>query len=621
MTRIKLFVLLVTSVMMFSSPVEAQSTQDERIKSLISALGDEEHYYQTLFCDGPEVNVIREFSEVQELLQIGNAAAESLMNQFIEPYQAKNDIALACYAYILGELDHRPSINILIDFMNQNDWDELGWAFHFATHSLKTLTSQPDINTYYTYYPDEMEETLRIAEQLEEYRSSGITLESQDEATTSLESINKPEVSTRDTATSQNQDVIDLAQIDLNGEWYSITAPIHKAIITGSHPTYTTIGTDGNYEHTCTMTFDGTYYHGRCLDTPGKCCNNQGEMWVRVIDQNSYEAKSRWRPKADPDKTPVTEEWLVEAGWAVFKREKGSQDFNPPEILIDSTEAGFYPNAGPMRNNQDKDFILDVPTILIDSTEAGFEITPFSDEMETSNYWLAKGDELMNMDRYAESIEYYDEAVKIDPGNAIAWNNRGLASAKMGRFEEALQSFERAVKVEPKYAIAWSNKGLTLNNLGRYDQALDCYNKAIEIDSAEADAWSNKGLTLSNLGRNNEAMQCFDKALEINPKHADALNARCMNLINIGRYNDATQNCDLAIEIRASHFEAWNNRGVAQKKLGRYNEAIESFDAAIGINPNWAIPWYNKGNVLTTLGRIAEANEAYTRAKELGYTG
>jgi hypothetical protein len=128
---------------------------------------------------------------------------------------------------------------------------------------------------------------------------------------------------TGDNAKGQDQGGFDPSKIDLSGEWYSVIASSHKATITGLHPSYNTIGTNGNYEHKCTLTFDGKYYKGQCSDTPGKCCGNNGEVWISVIDEGTIKVKSRWWPKNN-DYKPFTNEWLTdEAGWEDFVRAKG----------------------------------------------------------------------------------------------------------------------------------------------------------------------------------------------------------------------------------------------------------------------------------------------------------
>ncbi|MCW3135973.1 MAG: tetratricopeptide repeat protein, partial [Canidatus Methanoxibalbensis ujae] len=125
-----------------------------------------------------------------------------------------------------------------------------------------------------------------------------------------------------------------------------------------------------------------------------------------------------------------------------------------------------------------------------------------------------------------KQIEYYSKCLKLDPKNADAWNNIGIALYDLGRCEEAIRCYDRALEIDPKDAVAWYNKGIALDDLGRYEEAIRCYDKALEINPKYANAWNNKGVTLGKLGRYEEAIRCFEKAIEIDPEHEGAKNGK-----------------------------------------------------------------------------------------------
>ena len=47
-----------------------------------------------------------------------------------------------------------------------------------------------------------------------------------------------------------------------------------------------------------------------------------------------------------------------------------------------------------------------------------------------------------------------------------------MALNELNRFDEALASFDQAIKLNPDYAEAFNNRGITLNELRRFDEAL-----------------------------------------------------------------------------------------------------------------------------------------------------
>ena len=57
-----------------------------------------------------------------------------------------------------------------------------------------------------------------------------------------------------------------------------------------------------------------------------------------------------------------------------------------------------------------------------------------------------------------EAISDYDEAIRLDPKDAIAYNNRGLAKSELGKYLEAISDYDEAIRLDPKDAAARTNR-------------------------------------------------------------------------------------------------------------------------------------------------------------------
>jgi len=57
------------------------------------------------------------------------------------------------------------------------------------------------------------------------------------------------------------------------------------------------------------------------------------------------------------------------------------------------------------------------------------------------------------------AIKNYDEAIKLNPNLAEAYNNRGNAYYNKGEFEKAIEDYTKAINLNPNYAIAYYNRG------------------------------------------------------------------------------------------------------------------------------------------------------------------
>ena len=85
--------------------------------------------------------------------------------------------------------------------------------------------------------------------------------------------------------------------------------------------------------------------------------------------------------------------------------------------------------------------------------------------------------------KYDEAIKAYDEAIRLDPNLAEAWNNKGNALYSQGKYDEAIKAYDEAIRLDPNFADAWCNKGNALDDKGKYDEAIKAYDEAIRLRS------------------------------------------------------------------------------------------------------------------------------------------
>jgi tetratricopeptide (TPR) repeat protein len=100
---------------------------------------------------------------------------------------------------------------------------------------------------------------------------------------------------------------------------------------------------------------------------------------------------------------------------------------------------------------------------------------------QTAEDFLTKGIGLAEQGKYDEAIKAFDEAIRLNPSDAMAWNNKGLALYAQGKYDEAIKSYDEVIRLKPDYAEAWYNKGLALQALGRNTEAEAAFAKAREL--------------------------------------------------------------------------------------------------------------------------------------------
>jgi Flp pilus assembly protein TadD len=90
---------------------------------------------------------------------------------------------------------------------------------------------------------------------------------------------------------------------------------------------------------------------------------------------------------------------------------------------------------------------------------------------------------------------------------AVSAYNQGVELMKNKRFAQAQSKFEQAVKLDPNFAEAYNNLAFTLRKQGsaNYQKSLAYYNKAIQLKPKLAEAYMYRGVLYTQMGRKADA--------------------------------------------------------------------------------------------------------------------
>ena len=134
----------------------------------------------------------------------------------------------------------------------------------------------------------------------------------------------------------------------------------------------------------------------------------------------------------------------------------------------------------------------------------------------------------MAKEEYDKAIADYTEAIRLDPKDAQAYDNRGDAWYEQGgvrqghrrlhrghparpqgrrgvsatgatpgtskkEYDKAIADYTEAIRLDPKYARAYNNRGDAWYGKKEYDKAIADYTEAIRLDPEIAEAYNNRG--------------------------------------------------------------------------------------------------------------------------------
>lgn len=114
--------------------------------------------------------------------------------------------------------------------------------------------------------------------------------------------------------------------------------------------------------------------------------------------------------------------------------------------------------------------------------------------------WFNYALELWDGEKYTDSekaIEYLNNAIKLKPNYADAYNCRGIAYKDLRQYQLAIKDFNEAIRLKPDYAVFYNNRGLSYVSLRQYQLAIKDYNEAIRLKPDYAVAYYNKACLLA----------------------------------------------------------------------------------------------------------------------------
>jgi len=123
---------------------------------------------------------------------------------------------------------------------------------------------------------------------------------------------------------------------------------------------------------------------------------------------------------------------------------------------------------------------------------------------------------------YCEAIKHFDQAIRYNPNDGAAFNDRALCMVELGIIDEAFYYFDKGIEVEPDYATIYHNKGWLLNKIGQHREAIRYFRKALELESERAVTYENLADALASLADYQEALIAYQKAIDLlGPEYSD----------------------------------------------------------------------------------------------------
>ena len=256
-------------------------------------------------------------------------------------------------------------------------------------------------------------------------------------------------------------------------------------------------------------------------------------------------------------------------------------------------------------------------------------------------------------------LDYFNQALKLDPKFALAYTGIGDASLRMyhikkdsfwtekalaathqaeqlndnlaevhialgnvysttGKYIEAIAELKRALVLAPNSDEAYRLIGDAYMKNGDSAKAIEAYEKTIQLDPYY---WFNQnilGNAFFRLGDYPKALQAYQQVTQMDPDNATGYDMTGMVLTQEGKYQDSIPAFQKAIQLNPD-WTAYTNLGTAYFFLKQYRQAAEMYAQAVEYDPNNEINMGNLADAYRLSGQLDKARETYQRAITLGY--
>jgi serine/threonine protein kinase/tetratricopeptide (TPR) repeat protein len=206
-----------------------------------------------------------------------------------------------------------------------------------------------------------------------------------------------------------------------------------------------------------------------------------------------------------------------------------------------------------------------------------------------------RGNAYRTLQQYDNALSDYNEAIRLKPDNVFAHNGRGNVYEDTGQYDKAISDYSEAIRLKPDYALAYNGRGIAYDDLKQYERAVNDYTEAIRLEPEFTEAYNNRGNAYRDLKQYEKAISDYTVAIRLKPDYAFAYNGRGNAYEDTGHHDKALSDYNEAIRLKPDYAFAYNGRGIVYDDLKQYDRAISDYSESIRLRQNYAEAYNNRG--------------------------
>ena len=224
-------------------------------------------------------------------------------------------------------------------------------------------------------------------------------------------------------------------------------------------------------------------------------------------------------------------------------------------------------------------------------------------------------------ERYAEAEKLARQAINLDAGNALAYDQLGVALELQGKISDETQSaYKKAIKLDSTNALAYAHLGRLLRRKGLINESSAAYRDSIRL-ATDVPTMILVADVMQSQQRYTESEQLLRRALRDDPRNPTALYLLGRALTTRGSFDEAEKVLKKSAEVSPNSFTSYALLGSLFVRREQYDEAEKYLmKASRMVSPNekkhLAQEFESLGDGYQRAGKSKEAARAYRQAAE-----
>lgn len=204
--------------------------------------------------------------------------------------------------------------------------------------------------------------------------------------------------------------------------------------------------------------------------------------------------------------------------------------------------------------------------------------------METIQALLQQGVQSHTQGDFQGAVIAYQQALDLDPENAVLHNNLGFLYGQLQNWEQSLHHLQRAIDINDHLAIAYANLGQVQAATKQGAEAVKNLQQAITLEPDNTDHWHQFARVYFAAQDYPNAEYAWYRALNLAPDNVEYLLGLATTMVGQQRYSEAYPVFDHIFQLQPDYQPAWAQKGVALFLQQNYGAAKQCLLKALDLN-------------------------------------